>query len=336
MIEEQIYRITRSEQWHLDHPGVLSPVYTHMKTEQKQGRECYRFNFPNILNRYTVGILKESRFTEIPFHYHTDMEMNYVCSGSCTFIMNNREITLNEGDICILDADVVHHAAHKGENDIIFNIVFKKEFFKAKFVNWVGSPGILGEFILSAISKSHQYDRYLVFHTHMQQQGQLVSQQLKQILDLLIQEHYYPSLYSGDLMEHYLSAIFLLLISSVAVGADEYFSNNEQSQIVIKTLKYIEENYHRDSCRLSEIAEQLHFSQSHLYLLVKKRTGSSFSQLKIKQQMERAALLLKTTDIPILGVAEEVGCKNRTFFYNKFKELYGLTPHQYREKEVLQ
>lgn len=332
-LEEKIFEITKSEQWHLDHPGKLSPVYSNMQTEERNGRKCYRFDFPNTLNSYTAGILKETRFTEIPFHYHTDMEMNYIYSGSCTFVINGKEVTLTQGDICILDADVVHHAAYKEESDIVFNIVFTKAFFRAKFVNWIGKQGLLGKFIVSAISESHSHDKYLIFHTDPSKQELFASNRLKSVLDLLIQEHFYPSLYSGELLEHYLSIVFLLLIHSITTDAEEYFRDNKENQIIVTVLDYLEKNYYKDSCRLQNIADTLHFSESHLYQLIKKGTGITFSQLKIKQQMQQAALLLKTTNLPVLSIAEEVGCKNRTYFYEKFKEVYQMTPAEYRGED---
>lgn len=329
-IYEKIFCLTPSEQWHLENPGRPSLVYDSLRTEIIQDKECYCFNFPNILNGYTVGVLKETRFTDIPFHYHTDMELNYVYSGSYRFVINDKEVTLKQGDLCIVDADVIHNAFYKGEDDIVFNIVFQKKFFKDKFVNWIGDKGILGNFILSSINQSQRHDKYLIFHTDHLEQDQLVSSQLKGFFNLLIQEYYHPSLYKGDLMEHYLSAIFLLLINAAAIDGGNYFENRKDDSAIIKILKYIEENYSNEECRLENIARELHFSQSHLYKLIRKSTNSSFSQLKIKQQMDMAALLLKTTNLPILDISEEVGCKNRTFFYEKFKELYDITPSEYR------
>lgn len=336
ILESQIYSITKSEQWHLDNPGKLSPIYDNLKTEKKQGKECYRFDCPSTLTCHTVRVLKETRFTEIPFHYQTDMEMNYIYSGSCTFIIDDKEITLNQGDIFIMDADIVHNASYKKEKDVIFNIIFTKEFFKAKFVNWMGTQGLLGDFILSSISENHEHDRYLIFHTNLKKEDQLVSAQIKSVFDLLIQEYYYPSLCCSDLVEHYFSVIFLLLFHLVTIDAGEYFNNNNNKEgvIIITVLDYLEKNYHKENCRLKNIAEKLHFSQSYLYQLIKRGTGYSFSQLKMKQQMEQAALLLRTTDHPILNIAEEIGCKNRTYFYDKFKHIYEVTPREYREQNT--
>ena len=46
-----------------------------------------------------------------------------------------------------------------------------------------------------------------------------------------------------------------------------------------------------------------------------------------------STLFLKTTNLPVLSIAEEVGCKNRTYFYEKFKEVYQMTPEEYRGED---
>ena len=94
----------------------------------------YCFDFVNTLKKDMIGMIKETRFTVIPKHHHVDMELNYIYSGSCTFVINGREITLKKGDLCILDSDVWHSAtSYKKEHDIVINIVFRRQFLMECF-----------------------------------------------------------------------------------------------------------------------------------------------------------------------------------------------------------
>ena len=125
-LELFLYRHTESESWHLQHPGQLSHLYDKMKQEEFRGEVGYCFDFVNTLKKDMIGMIKETRFTVIPKHHHVDMELNYIYSGSCTFVINGREITLKKGDLCILDSDVWHSAtSYKKEHDIVINIVFR-------------------------------------------------------------------------------------------------------------------------------------------------------------------------------------------------------------------
>lgn len=98
-LELFLYRHTESESWHLQHPGQLSHLYDKMKQEEFRGEVGYCFDFVNTLKKDMIGMIKETRFTVIPKHHHVDMELNYIYSGSCTFVINGREITLKKA-IC--------------------------------------------------------------------------------------------------------------------------------------------------------------------------------------------------------------------------------------------
>ncbi|HRF51843.1 MAG TPA: AraC family transcriptional regulator [Trichococcus flocculiformis] len=41
-------------------------------------------------------------------------------------------------------------------------------------------------------------------------------------------------------------------------------------------------------------------------------------------------MLLKHTTSPIESISEQIGYRNVTFFYQKFKQAYVMTPHEYR------
>ncbi|WP_411354486.1 helix-turn-helix domain-containing protein [Trichococcus shcherbakoviae] len=47
-------------------------------------------------------------------------------------------------------------------------------------------------------------------------------------------------------------------------------------------------------------------------------------------RLNNACILLKNTDTPIEIISEQIGYRNVTFFYQKFKQAYDMTPHEYR------
>ncbi|WP_227450767.1 helix-turn-helix transcriptional regulator [Clostridioides sp. ES-S-0108-01] len=96
---------------------------------------------------------------------------------------------------------------------------------------------------------------------------------------------------------------------------------------------YIEENYKKIT--LGEVAEEFHFHPNYLSTLIKKTTGKSFKNIIHEQRIKKAVTLLKNTDMNIEDISIEVGYNNQTFFYKKFKELYGMTPQIYRIKSNL-
>ncbi len=85
------------------------------------------------------------------------MELNYIYSGSCTFVINGREITLKKGDLCILDSDVWHSAtSYKKEHDIVINIVFRRQFFDGVFLSRLSQQGVVASFLVDAVSRNRR------------------------------------------------------------------------------------------------------------------------------------------------------------------------------------
>jgi len=50
----------------------------------------------------------------------------------------------------------------------------------------------------------------------------------------------------------------------------------------------------------------------------------------------KAAVLLTSTSIPVEEIIVEVGYENSSYFHRLFKERYGMTPKQYRDKSKCQ
>ena len=81
----------------------------------------------------------------------------------------------------------------------------------------------------------------------------------------------------------------------------------------------------------NELSQILHYSGSHMNRIVQKITGLSISEYGTSICMKEVARLLRTTDMPIQEIAQEMQFSNRTHFYQKFGEIYHMTPAQYRK-----
>ncbi len=86
------------------------------------------------------------------------------------------------------------------------------------------------------------------------------------------------------------------------------------------------------------VSKQLNQPDYRVSRIVKKITGCTFLQLVQQSRLNQAAELLRTTDLTIVEIMQQVGYENITFFYKLFKEKYRQTPRTYRagrEREKL-
>jgi len=96
-------------------------------------------------------------------------------------------------------------------------------------------------------------------------------------------------------------------------------------------IDYLDE--HLKSATLQEVAHHLNYSKNYTGSLLKKKTGLSFSAYLQKRRCEIAAELLATTPLSISEIINRVGYTNESFFRQKFKSIYGLSPLQYRQNK---
>ena len=84
---------------------------------------------------------------------------------------------------------------------------------------------------------------------------------------------------------------------------------------------------------LKNLAFQLGFSPSYLSVVIKKELGLPFQDYLIQERMKKAKLLLLTTDLKIYEIAEQVGFEDMNYFSQRFKQVVGLTPRQFKKGE---
>jgi YesN/AraC family two-component response regulator len=103
-------------------------------------------------------------------------------------------------------------------------------------------------------------------------------------------------------------------------------SQEEQLMYQVATLL---ENCHGQIDR-ETLENTLHYSNDHINRVVKKNTGKTLSELKKGVLLREVAEQLKNTDKNIEDICAEFGYSNRTYFNKCFKEVYGVTPMEYR------
>lgn len=103
----------------------------------------------------------------------------------------------------------------------------------------------------------------------------------------------------------------------------------KQTKLSIDIANYISSNY--ETITLASAAEHFHFTPNYFSNLVKKYTGKNFKDLILDEKLKNSSYLLRNTNLPIEEIMEKAGISNLQFFYKKFKEHYGVTPHKYRK-----
>ncbi|MEJ2290795.1 MAG: helix-turn-helix transcriptional regulator [Deinococcales bacterium] len=82
------------------------------------------------------------------------------------------------------------------------------------------------------------------------------------------------------------------------------------------------------------LARDAHMSAGHLGRRFRLAFGESPYSYLMTRRIERAMALLRRGDLNVTEVCFEVGCSSLGTFSTRFKELVGMTPSDYREREA--
>ncbi len=100
---------------------------------------------------------------------------------------------------------------------------------------------------------------------------------------------------------------------------------------MLKSIRYIHEHYAQELA-LSELARTLNVSTNYYAILFRRITGFSFSEFLLGVRVHHAADLLRNSDLSIALISERCGFSDAAYFSHYFKQVYRMTPREYRRK----
>jgi len=124
----------------------------------------------------------------------------------------------------------------------------------------------------------------------------------------------------------------------------DYLSRSSSSQIatsgrvrdfyIKEALNYIEQNFQND-ISVENIASFCGLNRTYFGRIFKETVGKSPQQFLLSYRMAKAAELLKLTELTINDVGNAVGYPNQLHFSRAFKNVYGVSPREWRNKNQM-
>ena len=247
-------------------------------------------------------------------HYHQCFELGVCISGSGETHIENRIYRFRRGDIQYITPNIPHlSTAYAGE--------------KCEWVWIFIDPTAIG----ANLEKKGFMDLPEIF---------------SQSFNGVFSPHEHPRLYSRitDLLERPKEDSFtpidnFLMVGQIMIEAarigniDKSQSKLPVSEQIKPALVYIRENYNNPQMMSAElIASSCGLSTSHFRMLFKNDIGMTLPQYINQTRLSAANHLLETTDKKIIQIAEEAGFNEVPYFNRVFRETFGMTPKEMREK----
>ncbi len=250
-------------------------------------------------------------------HYHDFFELIYVCKGNPIGVINDQEIPLAKGNLCIMNPNAVHYFKQYSEaTDLIMNIVLPKNLFQKSIFRILFNDPVLNAVFIRYRLENEAQPSFLYLP--------ILDVNIDQLLELLLKEYLNKKEYSHVIMEALLTLIFSFLLRSYKSQSKPGNSN------MADILDYIYLN-HR-SVSMMSLSAHFNYHPKYLSSLIHKHTGQSFRELIVKIKLQSAANYLLYTNHSIEQIVELIGYKDKSSFYNMFKKEYRVSPSVYRKQ----
>lgn len=129
----------------------------------------------------------------------------------------------------------------------------------------------------------------------------------------------------------YISQVLSLLLAEI-YHREKKNSTKEQNRHITKVIRYM----YRNICRtltLEQISQEFNLSKSYLNAIFQRYTRHSPMDFFIDLKMKEACKLLRSSQLHIYEVAQELGYADPYYFSRLFKKVVGISPREYQNSE---
>lgn len=99
-----------------------------------------------------------------------------------------------------------------------------------------------------------------------------------------------------------------------------------------RVMAYIREHIAEPTMTLTDAAAAAFLSPNYLTHLLRKETGSTFSELVLERRMRLARTQLMNSDKPLSHIADTCGFADEAYFSRRFRKAHGVPPGQFRRE----
>lgn len=253
----------------------------------------------------------------IDWHWHREFEWCFVENGSIICMADSARTELEKGDGIFINSRVIHRF-ESAEGAQMPNILFLPEFIAPE------SSDIYSKYILPVLDSGCGY--FVVRHG---------DEKLRSLHDALVDAIYTAAAKAPDKLD--------IMIKTARLWQEFFPHISEESsrrESIGDTLtrarlrcmiQFITENY-RERITLTDIAHSANISKSEALRCFNACIGTTPVKYLIGFRLEKARLLLLSTNDTITQISIDSGIDNISYFIRIFTKTYGTTPKKYRSR----
>ena len=242
------------------------------------------------------------------FHRHSFYELFFAPDDSITIVTENGETTF-EGRAVIVPQGSAHYVSRWASTG--YCLIFSLEKSQKK-------DSLMYESVVKLLDRgisAFEVDSDMRFY-------------MERLSDIISAKN------SIDGAAHLTALLFMSFFKTLKEPEIKSTASSLKYRNYVNTLDQYISRHYAEQIRIDDIAEELHLCSKQVSRIINKEYGMSLSKLVHRHRMSIACMLLKNTSLSLSQIAESVGYEYENYFFRTFKGMYGMTPTEYREREI--
>lgn len=257
-------------------------------------------------------------FTEVPLHWHKEMEIIYIKKGGGSVSVDFTTYPVSAGTLLFIVPGQVHAIHQRDDLSMEYeNIIFDLEMMKAspmeKSATDYFGPLQKGQLLIpTVVTPEHAFYGAIVSCIDGADD---ICRSFPKAYELAIKAQLY--------------LLFHILFSRCSTETENAVPRHSLDRIR-PIIKYVE-NHYTEPLSTRDMAVEAGLSESHFMKFFKNTMGVSFLEYLNDYRLTMASRMLLSSDDSILTIASECGYDNLSYFNRLFKKRFSMTPREYRK-----
>lgn len=257
-----------------------------------------------------------------PSHWHHEMEFHILLKGSAEYRVNGITYTVEEGSAFYIAPETIHTAKGLSESTIGYNVLLLPKLL----INIMGNINCEKY----ALPLTTNWPEALVI-TPDRKEGHRITDTLKKMYDMESTHFAYELFLLKSIMEIWYNLLPLLPDSTKEFKDPRIVQREQRMKSMID---YIHQNYALP-ITVQDVAAAANVSKSECFRCFAELSKMTPVEYINKFRLLQASNLLLFTDKSISDICFMTGFNNTSYFTQKFKHQYGISPKTYRAEKCL-
>jgi AraC family transcriptional regulator, transcriptional activator of pobA len=164
---------------------------------------------------------------------------------------------------------------------------------------------------------------------------QLNSERFSELLvfhNLIVKEYEKPAIYRTEIVKSLLHTIIYQVLRYYSEEQEQHKEQNySRHEVIYRKFMSLLFQYYKSERMVQFYADQVYLSPKYFSKIIREISGKTAGEWIDEMVLMGAKALLKSSDLTVAQVSEELNFASSSFFGTYFKKLAGMTPIDYRK-----